>query len=142
MFKSILVAFDLNDESSPHLALKSALEIARVGKSRIHLISVVPGFGNSVVGQYFPADAEKKAIEETHRALHAFAEEHVDADLRDTCVVGNGSIYQEILDASDRLEVDLIVIGSHRPTMKDYLIGPNAARVVRHANMSVLVVRE
>jgi nucleotide-binding universal stress UspA family protein len=33
-------------------------------------------------------------------------------------------------------------MGSHRPNMSDYLIGPNAARVVRHAPVSVLVVRD
>jgi nucleotide-binding universal stress UspA family protein len=38
-------------------------------------------------------------------------------------------------------EADLIVVGSHRPAMKDYLLGTNAARVVRHAHCSVLVVR-
>jgi nucleotide-binding universal stress UspA family protein len=33
------------------------------------------------------------------------------------------------------------VIGSHRPSMAIYLIGSNAARIVRHAKCSVLVVR-
>ena len=33
-------------------------------------------------------------------------------------------------------------MASHRPELRDYLIGPNAARVMRHADASVLVVRE
>jgi len=33
------------------------------------------------------------------------------------------------------------VLASHRPDLKDYLLGPNAARVVRHADRSVFVVR-
>ena len=37
---------------------------------------------------------------------------------------------------------ELIVMASHRPELRDYLIGPNAARVMRHADASVLVVRE
>lgn len=44
--------------------------------------------------------------------------------------------------AADKLGCDLIVLSSHRPEMRDYLIGPNAARVVRHAKQSVLVVRD
>ena len=36
---------------------------------------------------------------------------------------------------------DLIVIGAHKPDFKDYLLGPNAARVVRHSHCSVHVVR-
>ncbi len=35
----------------------------------------------------------------------------------------------------------MIVMASHRPEMSDYLLGPNAARVVRHARRSVSVIR-
>jgi nucleotide-binding universal stress UspA family protein len=33
-------------------------------------------------------------------------------------------------------------MGSHRPELSDYLLGPNAGKVVRHAKCSVMVVRE
>ena len=33
-------------------------------------------------------------------------------------------------------------MSANRPELKDYLLGPNAARVVRHSDVSVLVVRE
>ena len=42
---------------------------------------------------------------------------------------------------SEAIKADLIVMGSHRPELRDYLLGPNAARVVRHAPCSVVVVR-
>jgi universal stress protein F len=32
-------------------------------------------------------------------------------------------------------------MASHRPEMRDYLIGPNAAHVAQHASCSVLVLR-
>jgi nucleotide-binding universal stress UspA family protein len=35
----------------------------------------------------------------------------------------------------------LIVMNSHRPDLRDHLIGSNASQVVRHASCSVLVVR-
>jgi nucleotide-binding universal stress UspA family protein len=34
-----------------------------------------------------------------------------------------------------------ILMASHRPEVKDYLIGPNAAHVAQHADCSVLVLR-
>ena len=46
-----------------------------------------------------------------------------------------------IIRIAERAEADLIVLASHRPEMKDYLIGANAASVARHARCSVLVVR-
>ncbi len=33
-------------------------------------------------------------------------------------------------------------MGSHRPELSDYLLGPNAGKVVRHAKCLVMVVRE
>ena len=65
------------------------------------------------------------------------------SDLKLNILVTHGvSIYAEILGAAEEAEADLVVVGSHRPAMKDYLLGTNAARVVRHARCSVLVARE
>jgi nucleotide-binding universal stress UspA family protein len=65
------------------------------------------------------------------------------SDLNANILVTHGtSIYAEILAVAEEAETDLIVVGSHRPAMKDYLLGTNAARVVRHAGCSVLVARE
>ena len=67
----------------------------------------------------------------------------VDAtDLKPDVLVTHGaSIYAEILGAAEEAQADLVIVGSHRPAMKDYLLGTNAARVVRHARCSVLVAR-
>jgi len=53
-----------------------------------------------------------------------------------------GSIVREILAAAESKGVDLIVMASHRPGMRDYLIGPNAAYVAQRARCSVLVLRK
>ncbi len=62
-------------------------------------------------------------------------------DVKHRHIVGHGSIYREILRYADLVKADLIVLSAKRPSPEDYLIGPNAARVVRHASISVLVVR-
>ena len=51
------------------------------------------------------------------------------------------AVYQVILETAAKIGADLIVMASHRPKPMDYLLGPNAAKVVRHAKTSVLVVR-
>lgn len=56
-------------------------------------------------------------------------------------MVGEGSVYESILSVAQKTKVDLIVMESQRKELKQYLLGPNAARVVRHAACSVLVVR-
>ena len=52
-----------------------------------------------------------------------------------------GSVYNEVLAEAKHIHADLIVVGSHRPGMASYLLGSNASTIVRHAECSVLVVR-
>ncbi len=55
--------------------------------------------------------------------------------------VRRGHAYQTILDVVEEKQIDLIVIASHQPGLRDYYLGSTAAKVVRHAACSVYVVR-
>lgn len=55
--------------------------------------------------------------------------------------VASGTVYDQIIKTARTLSADCIIVGAHGPSLKDYLIGPNAARVARHAAQSVFVVR-
>ena len=59
------------------------------------------------------------------------------ADVR----VGLGAPWQAICDEAKRDEVDLIAIGSHGYGGLDRLLGTTAAKVVNHADRSVLVIK-
>ncbi len=142
MYKNILVTVDLTDPTSWRKALPAALELCRASGATLHMLSVVPDFGMTVVGQYFPKDFQKKAVEHARQELQDLSAAQVPADVTVKKVVAYGTIYEEILATAKKIDADLIVIASHRPELKDYLIGPNAARVVRHSDRSVLVVRE
>ena len=140
MFKHILATVDLGDEESSTRVVNAALEVTAASDT-LHVVCVVPDYGKSIVGSFFPPDHEHDMIAHATEALHAFTGKHIPKDIRVQHIVAHGSIYEEILAAADTCKADLIVIGSHRPALKDYLLGPNAARVVRHAKQSVLVVR-
>lgn len=142
MFKSILLPIDLEHESSWKKPLPIALEMARVHSARLTIMTVLPDFGMSVVSLNFPADFEKESRAKVAAALEAFVKKHIPGEVPVTTHVGHGAVYSEIIDTANKLRCDLIVLGSHRPEMRDYLIGPNAARVVRHAKQSVFVIRE
>ncbi len=141
MYKNILFPIDLNQESSWQKALPTALEYCKAFGSTLHVMNVVPDFGMSVVGSYFPDDFEQKAVEAAREQLHEFVRQHVPEGVKVQHIVGYGTVYDEILRVANDIKADLIVLASHRPALKDYLIGPNAARVVRHFEGSVLVVR-
>ncbi|EKR8117051.1 universal stress protein UspF, partial [Salmonella enterica] len=55
--------------------------------------------------------------------------------------VAEGSPKDKILEMAKKLPADMVIIASHRPDITTYLLGSNAAAVVRHAECSVLVVR-
>lgn len=142
MYKSILLPVDLNHESSWKKAVPVALELAKSSGAELHVIMAIPDFGMPLVGSYFPADFAEKAGEEISKALLAFVEENITLEANAQAHVAQGPIYKEIISAADRLGCDVIVMASHRPSTKDYLLGPNASRVVRHAKQSVFIVRE
>lgn len=142
MYQKILLAVDLAEESSWRKALPAAVEACRSSGAVLHLMTVVPDYGSPAVAQYFPEDFEERMIAESTRELTALAARLVPEGVTVETLVIYGGIYEKILETADAIGVDLIVVASQRPELKDYLLGPNAARVVRHANQSVLVVRD
>lgn len=142
MYKNILLTVDLNEASSWEKALPTAVECARTFGAKLTVTTVLPDFGMPAVGTYFPEDFEEKAMADLEKKLAAFCAEQVPKGVDVDHVVRNGGIYEEILAVAKERRCDLIVMASHRPELKDYLLGPNAARVVRHANCSVMVVRQ
>lgn len=137
----ILLPVDLSDEGSWRKPLAEALRL--LGDNGVlHVTSVLPDFGLAQVSGFFGKDYEKKALHAMGEALAAWVNTHVPEEVEVHPHVLHGTIYDEILSAARKLDVDTIVIGSHRPALKDYLLGPNAARVVRHARCSVYVVRD
>src|SRR5690554_5650102 len=141
MFKNILVSIDLGEAKAEEKAIRTAVELARFSGANLHVLTVVPDYGMSLVGGFFPKGHEKQAMEQANIALHEFTKAHVPADLRHRHIVGHGSIYREILHYAKVSKADLIVMLASKPRPEDYLLGPNAARVARHANVSVHVVR-
>jgi len=141
MPRSILLPVDLSDRDGARKSLSEALSL--LGPDGVlHVVSVLPDFGMSQVSGYFRKDYEKDALKAFGKALTEWVDEMVPSVIDVHPHVMHGTIYDEILRAADKLKIDVIVMGSHRPAFQDYLLGPNAARVVRHARCSVYVVRD
>jgi nucleotide-binding universal stress UspA family protein len=141
MYRSILVAVDLSDEASAPKPLAAAVELGRAFGARLHAVAVVRDVDAMIGTQYFPP-GYAWMLEEAERRLASLLRRECPEDLHVESVVTHGaSIYGEILRVAAEMEADLIVMGPHRPELKDYLLGTNASRVVRHAACSVLIVR-
>lgn len=140
MFKTILVPVDLGEVEAARPALDKAVELAKGAEGALRLIyvrSIVPVTYMEFMPPTF--DEEQQGEAETKLANIA-ASVDLPAE-RVSAVVRLGSVYNEVLDEAEKTGADLIVVGSHRPSMATFLLGSNASAIVRHAKCSVLVVR-
>ena len=142
MFNTVLLTVDLNEEASWAKALPQAVELVKASKGELHIMSVVPDFGSPMVEGFFPADFEEKALAKAELELETLIADHVPKSVKATPHIAYGRIHKKVLKAIEKIDCDLVVMGSHAPDrVREFLVGSNADRVVRRSPVSVLVVR-
>jgi len=154
-YKTILYATDLSDNAAH--AFRHAIGVARCFGARIHLLHVLPevdaavmNYVSTVMGKGTLADFElihKEEVKDAIRQrLHQFAkDELVDhpEDMERIASVGvhHGNAIVEILAAADRIEADLIVMGTHsKGALKYAFLGSVAEKVLRKSHRPTLVI--
>ena len=136
MYNTILVPIDMAHAEKG----KSTIEIARKlsgEDTQILLLHVIEDIPNWVAAE-MPAGILEKSRQSMQEELQAIANA---SSIKADVLIRSGHPYRTILDKADEEEVDLIIIASHKPGLQDYFLGSTAAKVVRHAKCSVLVVR-
>jgi len=116
-----------------------ALEIARAllaEKGKITALTIIEDIPAYVASQIPDSQLDKTRSE---------IAEQLNADLGNedgvTTRVIMGHSANTILEEATDLGADCIIISSHRPGLADYFLGSTAARVVRHAQCAVHVIR-
>lgn len=141
MFKTLLLTVDVNDLKGSERPAEVAKSMAAQNDAELHIMNVVPDYGMSIVGSFFSADHNKAILQEAKVALETWVAERF-AELANVRLhVDQGTIYDLVLKEAEAVSADAIIVGAHKSQLKDYLIGPNAARISRHAKQSVFVVR-
>lgn len=139
MFAKILVPVDVSIAEETQKLLLKAKALAAQWGSDVHVVCVIPDVGMPIVGSYMEDGFEATAKSETEAELTRQIEA---AGVTATTHVLSGTVYDKVIALATALDTDLILIAAHQPDLKDYLLGSNAARLVRHSNKSVLVVRD
>ena len=140
MINRILVPLPTEAEKNGASALEMAAELANSHNAKIvllHVVEEMPGY----VSIHLPADLQQSAAKASKADLESAAKAHGIEGIADI-VVREGQPAADILDYANDNDIDMIVMASHDPGFADYLLGSVAARVVRHAHCSVLVVRK
>lgn len=139
MFQHILVPVDLDEQSSWSKMFPVAAKLRAAFAARLTLMTVITDRDATSEVQW-TSIAYGALVDRTTTRLRTLAHDGLDEGTE--IKVGSGSVYGAILDAASDIEADLIVLPSHRPAMRTFLLGANAERVARHARCSVMIVRE
>lgn len=134
MYAKILVPMALDHDISPQtLAIAEALLSTGGEIIALHVQEELQGS----VTSYLDSETVKAGREAAHDALMAKT-----ANIPNVSpVLISGHSSRSIIDYAENNGVDCIVIGSHKPGLRDYFLGSTAARVVRHAGCAVHVHR-
>ena len=136
MNKSILIAVDLGNAAKVDSLIAHA-SVYDNSNSRIILLNVVeeiPSWAAVELPRGILEKSVKSSLEEL-KAIAASSSIEVEVDVR------VGHPYKTILEVADEKSAELIIVASHQPELQNYFLGSTAAKVVRHATCSVLVVR-
>lgn len=139
--KKILVPVDFSNCSIK--ALQYAKAMAKQFNSEVILLHVMQS--EIPVTDFVLADITA-ILEQARAAAKRNIEEMqltIDAHIDSRALTRSGQPYNEIVNAAEELDVDLIVISTHgRTGLTHTFMGSTTERVVRHARCPVLVVRE
>jgi nucleotide-binding universal stress UspA family protein len=148
----LLVGIDLSDCTDQ--VVKVAERFATVLSARLWLLHVVqPESGEMYVAAYEPdsaglamdpqalRDALARRFRKEHRQTQEIAGRLRDAGLETTALLMQGATVETILREASRLEVDMIVVGSHgQGALYHLLVGSVSEGVLRKSTCPVLVV--
>lgn len=137
MYKSILVPIDISHEDVGIRTIEKAKALSDKGAKMtlLHVMDDIPSY----MQVYIPKGKLESNLLEIKSELSKMAKNiGVDAEI----VVRFGKASRIILEEVETMGADLIILGSHKPGLQDYLIGSTASRVVRHARCSVLIDRQ
>ncbi|EPJ51531.1 MAG: universal stress protein family protein [Osedax symbiont Rs2] len=142
MFGKILVPVDLQDIEFSLNALKLALREIDDGATQLHLITVLPGFGNSYVSSFLGESEHKAVVKTVAQDLNDYAAKYVGAKIKPILKVIEGSAPEEINRYVAKAGIDLVILRAHqRSKLNEFLLGSVSARVVERACCSVMVLK-
>jgi len=155
LYNNILVPTDFTPNSD--YAFKHAVMIARHNDAKIHLLHVIPEIDSSMRHYLSPllGDVKLGELEQSHmkaaqdeikKSLENFAKKELAKFPEDLArfakveiTIGHPVI--KILEAADKLSVDLIVMGTHgKGALEHAFLGSVAEKVLQKSTQPVFVV--
>lgn len=140
LYKNILVAVDLSDESS--LVLDKARDIARKYEGQLSMVHVIEPIAIGYAVEVSSIDIEglhEEASRQARKALHELGTNVGIPESRLHSLLGQPA--REIRELAKSMSADLIVMGGHGRHGWELLFGSTSADVAHGVPCDLLVVR-
>lgn len=139
--KKIIVPIDFSNYSEQ--ALKSAANIARIKNAEIIALHMLE------LQEVSLSDSENYQKEKivfylklAEKRFANFLNKDYLKGIKVTSIVKYHKVFKEVNEIADSMNADLIVMGSHGVNgAKEYFIGSNTEKMIRYANIPVLVIK-
>lgn len=133
--KTIVLGYD--DSDAAKRGLERTAELSSAFGSKVIVTSVAPMLVGRAGGPVDPADPPDEHKRELVRAASFLAERGIDADFD----LGLADPASHIVELAEQRGADLIVVGTHEPSVLERLLGLSVSRKVeRKAHCDVLIV--
>ncbi len=142
MYQTIIMPVDVFEMELSDKAVRHAEFLAQ-SEGVIHLLHVLPASASLSLHR-FAADIrrfEEHLQQEAQTRLNTMITHfNIDAS-RIKTHVRFGNVRDMVNELAEEIGADMVVIASRNPSISTHLLGSNAANIVRHAHIPVLVVR-
>jgi nucleotide-binding universal stress UspA family protein len=139
---NILVSVDFS-EATPRI-LQAAASLTRALSGKLWLLHVgepEPDFVGYEAGPDVVRDQVAREFRDEHRKLQEYADRMRDEGLPVTALMIQGPVVDTVIAEAERLEADMLVVGSHGyGAVYDLLVGSMSRGILKHAEIPVLVV--
>lgn len=139
--KKIIVPVDFSEHSE--YALKTAAMLAKKNDATIYALHMLDmqelSLTESEVYLY-----EKTAffLKFAEKRFYDFLEKDYLKDLNVVPIIKHYKVFKEVNTVAEEVQADLIIMGSHGASgVKEFFVGSNTEKVIRHATIPVLVIK-
>ena len=139
--KNIVVPIDFSEQSER--ALKVAADIAKKNNAELsvmHMLELSPSVTSST--DLIPPQHMVHLLKITEERFEKFLQKPFLESVKVTPIIKHYKVFSEVNEVAQKHEADMIVMGSHGVDgLEEIFIGSNTERVVRNAEVPVLVVK-
>lgn len=138
-YKNILVAIELTEKTNMEILARARLMAKEYG-AEITLVHAVEYAGSyNIYGMGVGFEIEKSLVDNSTKAMQELGARIGIASNK--LIVRSGSAKYVILEEADRIQSDLIVVGSHGRNGVRAILGSTANAVLHGAKIDVLSIR-